>query len=29
MSDLFTEKAKEWDKNEMVLQLSNAVATPF
>lgn len=26
MSDLFTEKAKEWDKNEMVLQLSNAVS---
>lgn len=27
MSDLFTEKAKEWDKNEMVLQLSKATSS--
>ena len=26
MSDLFNEKAKDWDKNEMVLQLSNATS---
>ena len=27
MSDLFTEKAKEWDKNEMVLQLSKETSS--
>lgn len=27
MSDLFTEKAKDWDMNEMVLQLSNATSS--
>lgn len=27
MTDLFSEKAKEWDKNEMVLQLSNATSS--
>lgn len=27
MTDLFTEKAKEWDKNEMVLQLSKATSS--
>lgn len=27
MSDLFSEKAKEWDKNEMVLQLSKATSS--
>ena len=27
MSDLFTEKAKDWDKNEMVLQLSKATSS--
>jgi 2-polyprenyl-3-methyl-5-hydroxy-6-metoxy-1,4-benzoquinol methylase len=27
MSDLFTEKAKEWDVNDMVVQLSNATST--
>ena len=27
MSDLFTEKAKDWDVNEMVLQLSNATSS--
>ena len=27
MADLFTEKAKDWDKNEMVLQLSNATSS--
>jgi len=27
MSDLFNEKAKEWDKNEMVLQLSKATSS--
>ena len=26
MSDLFSEKAKDWDMNEMVLQLSNATS---
>ena len=27
MSDLFSEKAKDWDVNEMVLQLSNATSS--
>jgi len=27
MSDLFSEKAKDWDMNEMVLQLSNATSS--
>ena len=27
MSDLFNEKAKDWDMNEMVLQLSNATSS--
>ena len=27
MSDLFNEKAKEWDQNEMVLQLSNGTSS--
>ena len=26
MTDLFVEKAKDWDMNEMVLQLSNATS---